>query len=187
MELWDLYDQDRNPTGETMVRGDPMRDGTYHLVVHVCIFNSEGKMLIQHRQPFKSGWSDLWDITVGGSAVHGESSRSAAEREVREEIGFDPQLEGVRPSLSVNFERGYDDFYLIKRNIDVSELTLQAEEVQEVRWADLPEILSMVDAGVFIPYHKSFLELLFFMKDRMTARTHPDTTVPSGAEHREKM
>ena len=182
MELWDLYDKDRNPTGETMVRGDPMKDGAYHLVVHICIFSSEGKMLIQHRQPFKSGWSDLWDITVGGSAVHGDTSRSAAEREVLEEIGFDPQLEDVRPSLSVNFERGYDDFYLIRRDLDLSKLSLQAEEVKEVRWASLQEILSMVDAGTFIPYHKSLLELLFFMRDRMTARTHPDTTVPSGAE-----
>lgn len=179
MELWDVYDMDRNPTGETMVRGAPMKDGAYHLVVHVCIFGSDGKMLIQHRQPFKSGWSDLWDLTVGGSAVRGDTSRSEAEREVREEIGYDLHLGGVRPSLTVNFERGFDDIYLIRRDIDLSTLSLQAEEVKEIRWASLAEILSMIDEGTFIPYHKSFIELLFFMKDRMTARTRRDDTVPS--------
>ena len=55
MELWDIYDKDRNKTGRTMKRGEPMKDGDYHLVVHICIFSSDGKMLIQQRQPFKDG------------------------------------------------------------------------------------------------------------------------------------
>ena len=45
-------------------------------------------MLIQRRQPFKRGWSNLWDITVGGNAIAGDSSRSAAERETRAELGL---------------------------------------------------------------------------------------------------
>ena len=53
-----------------MKRGEPMKDGDYHLVVHICIFNTDGKMLIQQRQPFKDGWSNLWDITVGGSYMN---------------------------------------------------------------------------------------------------------------------
>ena len=56
MELWDLYDRDRHPTGEVLERGKPVPPGRYHLVVHVVIFNSKGEMLIQQRQPFKEGW-----------------------------------------------------------------------------------------------------------------------------------
>ena len=81
MELFDLYTKDREPTGKKMVRGDRVPEGLYRLVVHVCIFDQEGRMLIQQRQPFKEGWSDMWDVTVGGSAVTGDSSRTAAERE----------------------------------------------------------------------------------------------------------
>ena len=88
MELWDVYDKDRVKTGETMERGSAFADGAYHLVVHVCIFNSKGEMLIQQRQPFKEGWPNLWDLTVGGSAVAGESSGEAAKRELFEEIGI---------------------------------------------------------------------------------------------------
>lgn len=84
MEIWDLYDKDRIKTGETMVRGNQFKENTYHLVVHVCIFNLEGKMLIQQRQPFKDGWPNMWDITVGGSAVSGDTSQLAADREVYE-------------------------------------------------------------------------------------------------------
>ena len=71
MELFDLYTADREKTGQTMVRGEPTPEGFYRLVVHVCIFNPEGQMLIQQRQPFKRGWANLWDVTVGGCAVAG--------------------------------------------------------------------------------------------------------------------
>ena len=165
MELWDIYDKNRNKTGKTMIRGQQYKDDSYHLVVHVCIFNGEGKMLIQQRQPFKEGWPDLWDITVGGSAVSGESSEKAAEREVLEEIGYNINLKGIRPSLTVNFDNGFDDIYLVNKEIDINKLSLQYEEVQDVKWADKKEIMTMIDNKSFIPYYNSFIELLFNMKD----------------------
>lgn len=167
MELWDVYDKDRKPTGKTMVRGDKFEDGTYHIVVHVCIFNTSGQMLIQQRQPFKKGWSNMWDITVGGSAVAGDSSQEAAEREVFEEIGLKVNLRNARPSLTVNFEVGFDDIYIIEEDVDIHSLHLQYEEVQQVKWATRNEILAMIDSGEFIPYHKSFIGLLFDMHKRM--------------------
>ena len=55
MELWDIYDENRVKKDGVMKRGEPIRDGDYHLVVHVCVFDRAGRMLIQKRQPFKSG------------------------------------------------------------------------------------------------------------------------------------
>ncbi|MTL76475.1 NUDIX domain-containing protein, partial [Turicibacter sanguinis] len=100
IEIWDLYTQDRIKTDKTMIRGQKIIPGLYRLVVHVCIFNSQGEMLIQQRQPFKSGWSNRWDVTVGGSAISGDTSQSAAEREVYEEIGYRLSLDGIRPALT---------------------------------------------------------------------------------------
>lgn len=171
MEIWDLYDKDRIKTGETMLRGSKFKENTYHLVVHVCIFNLEGKMLIQQRQPFKDGWPNMWDITVGGSAVSGDTSQLAAEREVYEEIGYKLSLDGIRPSLTINFDKGFDDIYLIQKDIDISKLKLQYEEVQSVKWASKEEILSMIDEEIFIPYHKSLIDLLFFMRTSKNSHT----------------
>ena len=176
MELFDLYTADRVKTGRTMVRGEQTPEGCYRLVVHVCIFDGEGRMLIQHRQPFKDGWSNLWDVSVGGSAVSGDTSRSAAERETREELGLEIHLQDVRPSMTVNWEHGFDDFYIWTQPVDVSKLRLQYEEVQEVRWAAKEEILRMIDEGTFIPYEKSFIELLFYRRNRSSLHTKSDPT-----------
>lgn len=161
MELWDIYNMHREKTGETMVRGHEFEEGCYHLVVHVCIFNAEGKMLIQQRQPFKEGWPNLWDITVGGSAVQGDSSQTAAERELFEELGIRLDLQSIRPNLTINSERCFNDVYLVEKEVDVKDLTLQYEEVQDARWATLDEILAMIEDGSFIPYYPSFIQFLF--------------------------
>ncbi len=62
MELLDLYTSDRVRTGKTMERGNKIPENCYRLVTHLCIFNSAGEMLIQHRQSFKRGWSNMWDL-----------------------------------------------------------------------------------------------------------------------------
>lgn len=164
MELWDVYDKDRRLLNRTMVRGNKIKDGDYHLVVHVCIFNAKGEMLIQQRQPFKEGWSNMWDVTVGGSAIAGDNSRSAIEREMFEEIGFSCDMSKERPYFTMNFERGFDDWYLIEREIDTSKLKLQYEEVQRVKWADKAEILQMIENGEFIPYQLWLIDMIFSMR-----------------------
>ena len=176
MELFDLYTADREKTGRTMVRGEPTPAGFCRLVVHVCIFDPEGRMLIQQRQPFKRGWSNLWDITVGGSAVSGDSSRSAAERETLEELGLAVDLKEARPTLTVHFETGFDDIYVLTMDVDLSSLKLQHEEVQAVRWASEEEILRMIDDGRFIPYEKSLIQLLFFRRNHRSSHTRSDPT-----------
>ena len=166
MELWDVYDIDRNRTDKTMVRGEPFKSGNYHLVVHACIFNSKDEMLIQQRQPFKEGWPDKWDITVGGSAIKDETSQSAVERELAEELGLKLDFQKIRPHLTINFENGFDDIYLLRKDIDIKKLTLQYEEVRRVKWASKDEIFSMIENGKFIPYFQSLIQLFFDIKDQ---------------------
>ena len=163
MELWDLYDHHMTKTGEIHERGKPVPEGRYHMVVHVAIFNDAGEMLIQQRQPFKDGWPNMWDVTCGGSATAGDTSQSAASRELREELGLEVDFEDERPRLTIHFSCGFDDIYTLIWNVDVADLVLQKEEVQAARWASEEEIHRMVDAGEFIPYHHSLITLLFHL------------------------
>lgn len=159
MEQWDIYDRDRTKSDKTMVRGNPFEKDCYHLVVHACIFNSKGEMLIQQRSPFKSEWSNMWDITVGGSAIQGETSQMAIEREIYEEIGLKVHLHEVRPHMTINFDVGFDDVYLIEKEIDLKHLISQDEEVQQVKWATMEEILQKIENRTFIPYYNSLIQL----------------------------
>ena len=80
MEIWDLYDQDRNLTGETVVRGKPVPQGRYHLVVDALFLNSKGETLLQRRAKEKDILPDIWSV-IGGSAIAGEDSFTACVRE----------------------------------------------------------------------------------------------------------
>lgn len=161
MELWDIYDEERRLTGRTIARGETLSEGEYHLVVHACIFNSEGKMLIQQRQSFKQGWPNLWDISAGGSALAGEDSRQAMEREMFEELGLKMDLTDVRPRFIVNFTGGFDDIYIVEKDVCLEDLKLQYEEVQAVRWVSKEEYLQMIESGEAMPFYKGFIEWVF--------------------------
>lgn len=176
MEIFDLYDSDRTKTGRTMERGTPEPKGFYRMVVHVCIFNSDGKMLIQQRQPFKRSWSGMWDLTVGGSSVAGDTSLTAAIRETSEEIGLQLAPDELRRVLTIQSESVFDDIYVVQKDLDENSLKLQYEEVAQVKWASDEEIKSMIDEEIFIPYHKSLIDLLFFMRNHDRARTAEDKT-----------
>lgn len=161
-EFWDIYNINREKTGRLHRRGDKMQPDDYHVVIHVCIFNSKNEMLIQKRQPFKKGWPNMWDITVGGSAVAGDTSAQAAERELFEELGIRIDFSGRLPNFTINFPDGFDDFYLVEQDVDLSALHLQESEVQDARWASKEEVLKMQEEGTMIPYW--FLDRLFEIK-----------------------
>ncbi|WP_010095486.1 NUDIX hydrolase [Ornithinibacillus scapharcae] len=170
METWDLYDIHRNKIKRKAVRGEELQPGEYHLVVHVCIFNANGEMLIQQRQPFKEGWPNMWDVTAGGSAVAGDTSQIAAERELYEEIGLKVDLQHKSPHLTINTERVFNDIYLVEKNVNLHTLKLQEEEVQAVKWASLDEIFVMIRQGEFIPYYESFIQFLFDSRKKLGVR-----------------
>lgn len=163
LEYWDVYDVNRNLIpGKSIIRSlESLKDGEYHLVVDAVVFNSKGEMLIQHRQPFKEGWSDLWSITCGGSALRGETSRQAVHRELLEEVGIDYDFDQERPRMTLNFSAGFHDLYVVNQDVDITALNLQHEEVLEVKWAGYDEIVKLIEEEKFLPYFESFIKLLF--------------------------
>ena len=161
MELIDLYDENRLPLGRTAVRYSRREKGTYRLIVHICIFDRRGRLLIQRRAREKRLWPDKWDVSAAGGVSAGETARMAAQREVAEELGLELDLTGVRAVCTVNFATGFDDYYVLHRDVDLSTLRLQTEEVSDVRWATRSQVMAMVRRGEFITYPESFLSYLF--------------------------
>jgi len=175
MEIWDLYDnQTLALTGETMRRGDPIPKGRCHLVVEAAVFSSDGRVLIQQRQPFKKPWPGYWEFSGGGSALAGENSQEAMHRELFEEIGLDVDFTGMRPVLRRPGEQSFQDWYAVTRDVPLDSLTLQESEARDAAWVTENEILRMIEEGTFIPYHPSFVSLLFHLHHHDNLKTHEE-------------
>lgn len=166
MEQIDLYDENRILLGRQMDRSQATPSGSYRLVVHVALFNPAGELLIQRRSPAKQLCPGLWDLTAAGGVMAGESSRQAAERETAEELGYALNLGGQRAALTVNFDEGFDDFFVAVREVELSALCLQTEEVAEVRWVSLDQAETLLKRGEFIAYPPGFLSLLWGLRKR---------------------
>ena len=82
MELLDIYNEQRERTGRTVVRNGEVFEGERLLVVHVCVLNSRNEMLIQQRQMSKDRYPGCWDISAGGFVLSGEDSADAVRREL---------------------------------------------------------------------------------------------------------
>ena len=160
MERYDVYDLDRRLTGETLVRGEPHADTDCQLVIHACLFNRKGELLIQQRDRSKRSYPEYWDFSVGGGVLAGETPRQAAVREVKEELGLEIPLPGAA-AVTLSFPGGFDDYYIVDCDVPIEAVTLQKGEVQDARWATKEEILQMLERGAFAPFWPSFIELIF--------------------------
>ena len=56
MELWDAYDAYGNQTGETLVRGEEIPDGRYHMVCEVLVRHADGSVLCMKRAESKPNY-----------------------------------------------------------------------------------------------------------------------------------
>ena len=151
MELWDLYTENGIKTSETHVRGNPLPENKYHLVVNVWIKNSEGKYLISRRSRKKSR-NPLKFETVGGAVVKGENSLQAAIRETKEEVGID--LDAKEAKLVYSDVRknlnSILDVYLFECDGTVDLRNATSDEVESVKWMTADEIYGLCKDGLFV-------------------------------------
>ena len=98
-ELWDVYTRDRELTGRTHRRGNPLNACDYHLVVHVWLLTKDGKILLTQRSRYKEKNPLKWE-GPGGSVIKGETPIEGAYRETLEEIGLDISKENFSPLIN---------------------------------------------------------------------------------------
>lgn len=156
MELWDLYDANRQLIGKDHVRGEVIPEGTYHLVVHVWIKNREGKFLISRRSEDRPMHPLMWEC-VGGSVLKGESSLEGALRETEEEVGvkLDPEkgtvlFSKLREAVGGRKFQDILDVWLFEYNGEADLEQATTNEVCDVRWMRKEEIKDLVEQGIFV-------------------------------------
>jgi len=137
MEIWDVCDINRNLIeGRISVRGsDDMKDDEFHIVVFGVVTTPDGKIMVSKRHPDKM-FGGVWEFN-GGSALSGESSRQAVERELLEETGLDVKgCHGEIVKSQVKYWPGSNwiyDVWVFECEVNTQKLRPQAGEVTEIR------------------------------------------------------
>lgn len=158
MELWDIYDKNKQRTGRTMKRNDwCLKDDEYHLTVLGVVMRPDGKFLITQRVMTKAWAAGWWEVS-GGAAMAGEDSRDAVIREVMEETGLDvSDAEGgyvfsyhrENPGEGDNY---FVDIYRFVMDFDESDVHIQENEALGFKLATHEEIKELADKGIFLHY-----------------------------------
>lgn len=169
MEVWEILDKNGQPTGKTVERKRVcLSRGEYHLVVHVWVLGSDGRVLIQRRSFDKPLMSGEW-AAIGGSAVAGEKAVDAAKRELFEEMGIDIAPEGFRLIKRMVRKNSILNIFLVCSDVAISDLTLQKEEVAEAKWVHRNKLRQMIKTNNFHNYGSEYFEAVFGAFDRKSA------------------
>lgn len=142
-EIWDAYDREFNKIENvTLVRGEPIPDGMYHLVCDIVVKHTDGTYLLMQRDLQKT-FGGRWELTAGGSALIGETPLEGAMRELREETGIaSSDFKELR--RVVNEQRQFVCVvYFCLTDCDKNSVTLQEGETIDYKWVTKEEILKM--------------------------------------------
>ncbi len=158
-EIWDLYDANGCKTGRTMLRGEEVPAGLYHLGVHIWPINSRGEFLVQRRSMSVQWKPGFWAVT-GGSAVSGEDPLTAARRELYEELGYAAGEHELRRIACLRRTNSFCNVFALHIDCPAEAFVLQREEVSAVKWCDGDRLLRMVADNVLYNYGDAYFRML---------------------------
>lgn len=160
MEIWDCYDSNLNRIeGMTLIRGENIPDGFFHLVCDILVKHTDGSYLLMQRDSHKH-FGGMWEATAGGSALQGETPLECAVRELREETGIAcEELTEVGRVVSNANHSIYVEFLCVtSRNKD--EIILQKGETSDYKWVSREELVNMTQEELVTKRMQNFIEEL---------------------------
>jgi len=142
-ELWDAYDNAFNKINDiTLVRGEPIPEGIYHLVSEIIVKHVDGTYLLMKRD-FSKHFGGRWELTAGGSTLQGENSLESAVRELREETGIVATEIKEIGRFVQDFNHSLYVEYLCVTDCNKDSIVLQEGETIDYRWIDRDSLLEI--------------------------------------------
>ena len=150
-EFLDIVDENGQPTGETVDREFAHANGIWHRTSHLWLArrkNGKVQILLQKRAKHKSSFPGCYDISSAGHIPAGDSYKISALRELEEELGLvilpeeliDCGLHYKYIDQVFHGERFVDNqvsrVFLLWKDVEAEALSIQPEEIEEVRWFD---------------------------------------------------
>ena len=141
MELWDAYDRHGKKTGWTIVRGEPIPPGSYHLVSCVVVRHVDGDFLILRRSAQKEAYPNILEIGVGGCAIQGEDALTCAKRELLEETGIECDELQETGRYVDEYSQAIYEGYLCLTDISKDQVRILPEENSAYYWYTTEEFI----------------------------------------------
>ena len=155
MEKRDLYNKYKENTQFSILKEQEIPENYYTLVVLALIQNSKNEILVQKRSIQKGGEYGL----TSGHPKSGENSLKGIITEIKEELGLTVNPNELKLFKTLKTIDDFIDIYYLKSEIDINKLTLQKEEVEEIKWATPKEIKNLIENNLFLPPHIKFYKL----------------------------
>ncbi len=150
MEYFDILNRDGSKSGEIAPKGEELLEGQYDIGAHAYIHNSKGEFLIQKRAKTKEFLPGEWDIHMG-HVMAGEKSKEAIIREIHEELGI--KIDDIIFVKRVLWEKynHFIDIFVLCKDIDISDLTLQESELDDVKYISAEEMINLIKGMDYRP------------------------------------
>ncbi len=151
--LIDVLDESGLRTGEVLSRKEVHALGKPHRVIHLYLFNQDNMIVLQKRSQTVDHYPGAFTISVLAHVDAGESSMSTARREIREELGLDPD------NLQIDFmfsykrdavlseayiDRHFNDVYIAKGVFSFLEISIDRTEVDAVELVPFDVFVELV-------------------------------------------
>lgn len=158
-ELFPLVDETGKVIGSA-TRGK-CHDGSklLHPVVHLHVFDRDGRLYLQKRPEWKDIQPGKWDTAVGGHVDLGEEIMTALRREAKEELG----LEGFEPEFieSYVFKSSRERELVNAFRTVVTTIPQPSDELDGGRFWSREEIAEAMGKNIFTPNFESEYQKLF--------------------------
>ena len=159
LEFFDVLDENGQKTGKIKERSLVHEDGDIHGTVHIWIRRKTEKgydLLLQKRSMEKDSFPGCYDISSAGHISAGDEPLESAIRELSEELGIHANKDelkyvGIHEGIASGHFHGRDfknheisNVYIYEEPVHIAKLDLQQEEVSEVVWIDLEELIQKI-------------------------------------------
>ena len=135
--------------------------------IGVFILNNYGQILLQKRSSNKKNYPNMWALCTG-HVEKNEDIQAAAIRELKEELGIDVSIKELHSFANGKFDiinkNSSTYFFCIKCNLKEEKFIIQKEELSQVKWFDIIDVISMIkNNDKTIVYSKNRINLFEYL------------------------
>ena len=159
--LYDVVNEKDEIVGKA-TRTEIIKKGLYRRIVHVLLFDKDGRFLIIQRPSSDKAYPNQWTSSVMGHLELGEQFEEAASRELKEELGISANLTLIGKFPDVSIRDGIEHkvvYGLFVGSVEnIAGLELDSNEAQAMKWMDIDAIeedIKVNSENYAIPFQKN--------------------------------